>query len=204
MWLTGTSRKKKIDSSRIWSCSVYNIYWERKKKDLCTCILLSILYGSVLWFTRPSRKGWFCQEDLDLDLGYYFLTRGEWACMRITSTGIIKGCVQRDPFLMATNAPINDMPPPWGDMGETWGKWQPSVTFPPYMGCISCVLSPCYPHPPCWVGQQISIKRTRTWIIINNRRGGLQPKVTSPTYGASICWPFHYISPMCSPCGGGE
>ncbi len=61
--------------------------WEEK-----TCILLSIilLYGSVLWLTRPSR---ICQEDLD-----HFLTRGEWARMRITSTGIIKGCVQRDQF----------------------------------------------------------------------------------------------------------
>ena len=50
MWLTRTSRKKKIDSSRICT-SVYII------SDLCTCILLSILlYGSVLWLTRPSRQ----------------------------------------------------------------------------------------------------------------------------------------------------
>ena len=38
----------------------------------------------------------------DLDLGYYFLTRGELVRMRITSTGIIKGCVQRDQWLLAS------------------------------------------------------------------------------------------------------
>ncbi len=42
-----------------------------------------------------------CQEDLDL--GYYFLTHGELVRMRITS-GIIKGCVQRDQFSQMATA----------------------------------------------------------------------------------------------------
>ncbi len=61
MWLTRTSRKKKIDSSRICS-SVYIISIITEKKRLVYMHIL--LYGSVL--SGPQEK------DLDLDLGYYF------------------------------------------------------------------------------------------------------------------------------------
>ena len=81
-WLTSTrtSRKKKIDSSmQDQEFSVYNmiisIITEKKRLvylHMAKVIYINLLYGRVLWLTRPLR---FCQENLDL--GYYFLTHGE-------------------------------------------------------------------------------------------------------------------------------
>ena len=54
--------------------------------------------------------------------------------------------------MQPTYALINDMPhpppPTWGDTGKRGGSENPSVTFAPYMGRISCVLSPMLPPSP--------------------------------------------------------
>ncbi len=59
--LPGPQERSLIDSSRIWS-SVYSISIISEKKRLVymhimiIAIIILLLYGSVLWLTRPSRK----------------------------------------------------------------------------------------------------------------------------------------------------
>ncbi len=93
------------DSSRICS-SVYIISKKKRLVYMHNIIVIYIVIIMVLVIIMvvfyglpgPQEKDDSARRIWIWILGYYFLTHWEWAHMRITSIGIIKGCVQRDQF----------------------------------------------------------------------------------------------------------
>ncbi len=72
MWLTRTSRKKKIDSSSRICSSVYII--SKKKRPVYMHIVINIVICMVVFCGLPGpqyKDDSAMQEDLDLDLGFF-------------------------------------------------------------------------------------------------------------------------------------